>query len=75
MVFRLSIIIGFYSIQELNLFGFDVVIESGTSSHYILDVNYFPGKQAKSDELDRESDILKGKLVSNLMIDRPFRIS
>jgi hypothetical protein len=29
------------------LFGFDVVVETDTLRHYIIDVNYFPGKEKK----------------------------
>lgn len=33
----------------LTLFGFDVVIEDGTNTHYVIDINYFPGYEGVSE--------------------------
>ena len=30
--------------QNLTLFGIDIIVEKGTGHHFVIDVNYFPGK-------------------------------
>ena len=30
--------------QNLTMFGIDIVVEKGTGHHVVIDINYFPGK-------------------------------
>ena len=32
------------SIQNLTMFGIDIIVEKGTGHHVVIDINYFPGK-------------------------------
>ena len=50
--------------QNLSLFGFDIILESGTKKPVIIDINYFPGYDGFENFHEILSDMLYQAAIS-----------
>ena len=50
--------------QNLSLFGFDVLFESGTGKPFVIDINYFPGYDGFDEFHEHLSDMLYQATIS-----------
>ena len=53
-----------FILQNLSLFGFDIILESGTKKPVIIDINYFPGYDGFENFHEILSDMLYQAAIS-----------
>ena len=72
-----------FILQNLSLFGIDIVVEKGTKSHAVIDINYFPGlfsyflfptSESRSVNLAQQKQTNKHKQTNNYNYDSSSNI-